>query len=91
MEYEIRNGLSSASILNGFGIIGLVVPVVAWVCCAISLSRTNHVLDIIEIEDNRVLYEKYFKPTTRIRSNSSILIVLSILSSIIWTAITLSR
>lgn len=80
-DREISDELSKISTLNGWGILGIFIPIVGLVCYGISHSRTKK-LRVFMSDDQR---EKYKSIIHGKRVFSSIMLIVCILLTIFWT------
>jgi hypothetical protein len=85
-DEDILKEINIAATFNGFGIIGLIIPFVAWICCGIAISRISNLRAVLASDDN---IDDYIRSRIgSVQATSIILILLSIASGCIWYAIT---
>ncbi|HUD05316.1 MAG TPA: hypothetical protein VMR18_00130 [Candidatus Saccharimonadales bacterium] len=82
-DREVKKLLRQAQALSRWSILGLIIPIVAWILGGIALSKLRSVREDY-LEDSKPLADKYETRASHIRNVAVTMITLSIIVSVIF-------
>lgn len=85
-QKEIRQELNSISTYNAIGLLGLLIPILAWVFAGIGFSKANNLLRAYEDTEDKEKDKKMRAQIHNKAMSSLAIILLSFIAAVVWYA-----